>query len=158
MNCQTTKKTTKNTTTMAPTTRPTVRTSQTKMSTSETPNPIDNLVKNYALINETFRFCSVDLEKNLLNFNTMCMEEKNTNTSTLEKYLKDAQMPITKDGEIRFRMYKYGKMHYEVYGSGIQWTVKRHILKSSMNFLGMKFKTSHLKQKLLELHTMNVLL
>ena len=50
-------------------------------------------------------------------------------------------MPTTRDQEKRFRMYMYGKMHYEVYGSGVQCTVKRHILKSSMNFLGMKYES-----------------
>ena len=150
--------TSKSTPTMSVTTKKSVKQTSYSKSTEKMNNPVDDLIKGFATINSTFKACTKDLEKNLVNINTMCVEQRNHDNSSLEIYLEEAFMPITKAQEIRFPMYILGKMHYEVYGSGLQCTMKRHILKTSMNFLGMKyesFKTENIKLTYDECYIMN---
>ena len=92
--------TSKSTPTMSVTTKKSVKQTSYSKSTEKMNNPVDDLIKGFATINSTFKACTKDLEKNLVNINTMCVEQRNHDNSSLEIYLEEAFMPITKAQEI----------------------------------------------------------
>ena len=93
------------------------------------------------LINGDFKVCSASLNKNLINLNTMCNEKPNQTTSVLRDYVNDHRLPVTNKNVMGLPMYIFGKIQHEVYGHGIHCMMKKHVMKTSTNIIGVTYES-----------------